>query len=425
MDLRFVPPDFRYKGAALFDSPSLRNTQLSFLYDDVHEELIPLGLQTTTIQDLCNDLASWIQEVGVSELGTKGTVWHRKVASLFCGHTELKDQLLSLPIIPLRDGSWVTGRKPRLYQAMLTGDEYVPSGIDLFIIEQSASQDLERRRFYDFLGIPVYNPTQVCPLILKLHAGTPSSVEQRTRRDLVKDAIYLFRKRDQVGSDRAPDIYFSVTNQGQYSRRKDLIYIIDHQSQPSLVEKYQDTPKNPFYLLDDLYMKFMREDDLNTQNVFREWLLKSSSISTVPVLLRDHYPTPEWVFLRDTEVTDLFAVLEQTCKHGIPNPRLMQVVPELRVNCRDGTRRPLAELAIPTKEMLRLCPHLDFADLREPERWGFLSKFGILTRPNTVGVLQELDFLAGQPTDLVDKDTVHECYRRLNESSAQERNVIS
>ncbi|KAG5656873.1 hypothetical protein KAF25_011042 [Fusarium avenaceum] len=425
MDLRFIPPDFRHKGEALFDTSSLRNTQLSFLYDNVHEELMPLGLQTTTMQDLCNDLASWIQEVGVSELGTKGTIWHRKVASLFCGHVELKDQLLSLPIIPLRDGSWVNGRKPRLYQAMLTGDEYVPSGIDLFIIDQSASQDLERRRFYDFLGIPAYNPTQVCPLILKLHAGSPSSVEQRTRRDLVKDAIYLFRKRDQVGSDRAPDIYFSVTNQGQYSRRKDLIYIIDRQSQPSLIEKYKDTPKNPFYILDDLYMKFMREDDMNTQNVFREWLLKSSSISTVPILLRDHYPTPEWAFLRDTEVTDLFVILEQTCKYGTPNPRLMQVVPELLVNCRDGTRRPLAELAIPTKEMLRLCPHLDFADLREPERWGFLSKFGILTRPNTVGVLQELDFLAGQPADLVDKDAVHECYRRLNESSAQERNVIS
>ncbi|KAK2686428.1 hypothetical protein QWA68_014817 [Fusarium oxysporum] len=423
-ELRFVPHDFRYEGHALFDSPSLRKTHLSFQYDDVIEELSPLGLQTSSIQDLCNDFCSWIREVGVSVLATKTPEWHRKVVSLFCGHKKLKDQLLSLPIIPLRDGSWTSGRRSRLYQAMATGDEYVPSGINISIIERNASQDPERRRFHDFLGIPVYNATQVCTLILDLHAGTPSSIEQRTPEDLVKDALYIFRNRDEFGSDRASDMYFSVVNQGHYSRRKDQIYIIDHKSQPSLVEKYKDTPKNPFYVLDELYMACMRGYDLITQKVFLEWLLKSPSISTVPILLRDHYTTPEWVFLRDTDVTDLLAVLEQACKYDTLSPRLMQAVPELRVNCSDGNRRPLAELAIPTKEMLRLCPHLDFADLREPERWGFLSRFGILTRPNTVAMLRELELLADLPVDSVDKDAVHECYRVLNRSSKQEHNLI-
>lgn len=422
--LRFVPPDFRYQGRALFDSPSLRKRHLSFHYDSVREELRLLKLQTMNIQDLYEEFSSWLEEFGVSILDDKPPEWHRQIASLFCDHTELKDQLSSLPIIPLRDGTWVSGRKSRLYQEIGAGNEYVPKGIDLCIIDRTASQDPERRRFYDFLDIPVYDPRQVCNLILELHAGNASSIEQRMPEDLVKDAVYLFRKRDVFESDRAPGIYFLVMNQGQSSRRKDQIYVVDLKAKPNLIQKYKDTPNNPFYILDDLYKTSIREDDLVTQGAFQAWLSRSSSISTVPILLRDHYPTPEWIFLRDTEVTDLLAVLEQTCRYGSPSPRLIQAVPELRVNCRDGLRRPLAEVAIPTKELLQACPHLNFADMQQPERWVFLSKFGVLTSPNTVARLRELHILAGLPVDSIDKDAVHECYRGLNRSVEQERHII-
>ncbi|KAJ3531643.1 hypothetical protein NM208_g6992 [Fusarium decemcellulare] len=423
--LRFTPTKFRFEGDALFDSPSLRKKQLAFQYDGVYGQLELLGVQRTTIQDLCQEFSDWIAEFGVSILDTKPPEWHRKVASLFYGETGLKAHLLSLPIIPLRDGSWVNARRAHLYLEVGNTEEYVPGGINISIVDRAACEDLDRRRFYEFLGIPAYDPKHVCELIMELHSGNASSMADRAAEDLVRDAMYLFKNRDRLGKYAAPDIYFLTTNQEQPSYRKTQVYLIDHNAAPSLIDKYRDTPKNPFYILDDLYERMMSDDNKVNKKAFFQWLLKSPNISTVPILIRDHYPTPEWTFLRDTNVTDLLLVLEELCKDNDPSPRLLQAVPELLVNCQDGTRRPLAELAVPTRDLVRTCPHLDFADLPQPERWGFLSIFGILTCPNTSAILRELDALLDLPIELVDKDVVYECYRGLSRSPDQDRQIIS
>ncbi|KAH6867174.1 hypothetical protein B0T10DRAFT_611919 [Thelonectria olida] len=398
-ELHFLPTDFRFEGHALFDCPSLRRKHLSFRYDQVREELEPLGVQDINIQDLCKEFAAWIAEVGVSRLGEQPPEWHRKVASIFCVDAGLKDSLTKLPIIPLRDGSWVSARKAHLYLETGTGDEYVPGGISISIVDRAATQDPVRRRFFEFLGIPTYDPRHVCNLILEMHSGNTLRVMDRMPEDLVRDAIYLFRNRDLHGQECSPEIYFLVTNRGQSFRRKTQIYILDHTAVPSLIDKYKDTERNPFYILDELYEKLVRGDDRITPMAFFGWLLKSPNISTVPILLRDHYPTPEWAFLRDKEVTDLLLVLKQLCKHEPPGPRLLHAVLELRVKSREGTHRPLAELAIPTEGLLQICPHLDFADLQQPESWKFLAKFGILTAPNTTARLQELAILASLPIE--------------------------
>ncbi|KAF5008934.1 hypothetical protein FDECE_4797 [Fusarium decemcellulare] len=422
--LRFMPTKFRFEGDALFDSPSLRKKQLAFQYDGVYGQLELLGVQRTTIQDLCQEFSDWIAEFGVAILDTKPPEWHRKVASLFYGETGLKEHLLSLPIIPLRDGSWVNARRAHLYLEVGNTEEYVPGGINISIVDRASCEDLDRRRFYEFLGIPAYDPKHVCKLIMELHSGNASSMADRAAEDLVRDAMYLFKNRDRLGKYAAPDIYFLATNQEQPSCRKTQIYLIDHNAAPSLIDKYRDTPKNPFYILDDLYERMMSDDNRVNKKAFFQWLLKSPNISTVPVLIRDHYPTPEWTFLRDTNVTDLLLVLEQLCKDKDPSPRLLQAVPELLVNCQNGTRRPLAELAVPTRDLVRTCPHLDFADLPHPERWGFLSIFGILTCPNTSAILRELDALVDLPIELVDKDVVYECYRGLSRSPDEDRQII-
>ncbi|KAH7142143.1 hypothetical protein EDB81DRAFT_899719 [Dactylonectria macrodidyma] len=423
-ELRFVPAKFRFEGDALFNNPSLQRQHLSFQYDGVYGDLEPLGVQRTSILDLCDELSAWIAELGVSALGSQPHEWHRKVASIFHGEEALKDRLMSLPIIPLRDGSWVCARKEHLYLEQGTRDEYVPNQINVSIIDRAASEDPERRRFYEFLGIPTYDPRQVCNLILELHIGNTSSVRDRMPEDLVRDAVYLFRHRDLFVQEGVPEIYFLVTNQGLCYRRKTQIYIVDHTAKPSLVDKYRNAPNSPFYVLDELYRSVVYGDDQIVPETFYRWLLKSPNISTVPILVRDHYPTPEWAFLRDTEITDLLLVLEQLCKIGAPHARLLQAVPELRVRCRTGLHRPLAELAIPTDDLLRACPHLDFADLPNPERWVFLAKFGIPTAPNTTARLRELDALASLPVELVDKDVVHACYRGLSLSPDVEKHEI-
>ncbi|UPL02380.1 hypothetical protein LCI18_013314 [Fusarium solani-melongenae] len=409
-ELKFMPRKFRFEGEALFDCPSLRKKHLSFKYDGVYDELALLGVQRTGTFELCEEFSTWVGEVGSSGLDAKHAGWHQHVARLFYGKEELKEKLMGLPIIPLRDGSWVSARTDRLYMASEAGDEYVPSGISISIIDPTACQDSDRRKFYQFLGILAYNPFQVCSLIMELHSGNGSELSDRQPEDLISDAGYFFKHRQLRPGQGAPEIFFYVNKPEYSTRRKTQIYIDVPTVKPRLINKYKDMPKNPFNMLDEGYVKIICAEDSALKGEFYSWLLKSENISAVPVLVRDRMLSAEWLFLRETKVTDLFLVIEQLCKNNDVNPRLLTAVPELQVDCRDGTRRLLGELAIPTLDLVRACPHLDFANLPTPERWAFLDHFGILTAPNTTSRLKELQALASIPIESVDRDLVHTTY---------------
>lgn len=268
-ELRFLPTEFRYRGNAIFESFHLRQAHLSFDYDHVVDELSLLGVQQTSIEDLVDEFSIWIAEYGVSRLSARSIKWHQTVASIFCDQVQLKNTLSGLPIIPLRDGSWVSANTPNLYLRAETGDEYVPASIDISIVDEAASKDPVRRRFYQFLGIKIYTPRLVCNLILELHSGHPSSVADRTPGDLVMDAAYLFKHRNLLEREGAPQMYFLVKNQGNHSRRSSQIYVVDHASVPSLIDKYKDTPGNPFYILDEEYGNFYAEDEFTKRTFYK------------------------------------------------------------------------------------------------------------------------------------------------------------
>ncbi|KAM6516418.1 hypothetical protein FALCPG4_014601 [Fusarium falciforme] len=413
-ELKFMPRKFRFEGEALFDSPSLRKKHLSFNYDGVFEELGLLGVQRIGTFELCEEFSTWVAEVGSSGLGAKPAGWHQHVARLFCDKTELRDRLMNLPIIPLRDGSWANAKTEHLYVASETEDEYVPSGIRISIIDQTACQDSVRRSFFQFLGILAYTPSQVYNLIMELHAGNGSDLSDRQPEDLVSDAGYLFKHRHLRPGQGAPEIFFYACNYEASTRRKHQLYIDDRAAKPRLVNKYKHTPRHPFYILDERYVSTICGENSAVKEEFKSWLLRSENISAIPVLISNNYPSPEWVFLRDTNVTDLLLVIEQLWKSNSINTRLFPIVPELQVDCRDGTRRRLGELAIPTPDLLRACPHLPFAALPTPERWAFLDQFGILTAPNTTARLKELQALARLPIESVDRELVHETYHGLS-----------
>lgn len=159
------------------------------------------------------------------------------------------------------------------------------------------------------------------------------------------------------------------------------------------------------------------------QQAFSDWLLQSPIILQVPELVRNHRLTPEWAFLRDTNVIDLLHALQfhygsSTRTHVAVPHVLYMAVSELQLRCRDGDQRRLGCLALPTEELLRECPNIDFVDLPEagsPDSWDFLSRFGVLCTCNTAARLRELQALSKrfQPGE-VDKEVVHGIYRALN-----------
>ncbi|KAI8712978.1 DUF3883 domain-containing protein [Fusarium sp. LHS14.1] len=423
-ELKFMPRKFRFEGEALFDSLSLRAKHLSFNYDGVFEELGLLGVQRIGTFELCQEFSTWVAEVGSAGLDAKPAGWHQHVTSIFCDKAELRDQLMNLPIIPLRDGSWVNAKTEHLYMASEAEDEYVPSGISISIIDRTACQNSVRRKFYRFLGILDYTPSQVYNLIMELHAGNGSDLSDRQPEDLISDAAYLFKHRHIRPGQGAPEIFFYASNYEASTRRKHQLYIDDRAAKPRLVNKYRNTPRHPFYILDERYVSPICGENSAVKDEFKRWLLKSENISSIPTLISNNYLSAEWVFLREKSVTDLLLVVEQLSKSNSIHTRLFPAVPELQVDCRDGTRRRLGELAIPTPDLLRACPHLSFAALPTPERWTFLDQFGILTAPNTASRLKELQALASLPIESIDRNLVHETYHGLSLSLDEEAEDI-
>ncbi|RYO93890.1 hypothetical protein DL762_000845 [Monosporascus cannonballus] len=428
--LRYVPKEYRFEDGTLFDLPSINASHLSFAYDSVRENLSLIGVTTLTLEELCDEFKVWIDEVGVAGIEEQSTQWHRQVSSLFYDVPRLKEKLQDFPIIPIRDGSWVNAGEKHVYLASNNGDEHVPTGVDISIVDQDASRDRVRRKFFNFLGIEEYSPRQVCDLILELHEDLLARRTGRAIKELVADAAYLFKHRSQLKRDGAPAIFFAVMKDGKpvMSRFKQT-YLIDPRVKPGLIAKYRNTPGNPFSVLSDEYETAICDEGTEgTAKEFREWLLRSenSLFATIPILVHGTKLSPEWNFLRDQDVVDLLYVVKFYCKMYNPPLKLLKAVPELEVYCLDGVARALGLLAVPTADLKQHCPHLDFAKLPEPtlENWGFLSKFGVITTCDTTARLRELQALSELPVDDVDKKAVHEIYRALSSSMSLNKEEI-
>ncbi|KAB5583473.1 hypothetical protein GE09DRAFT_302763 [Coniochaeta sp. 2T2.1] len=427
--LRYVPHEYRFGDGdqgVLFDLPSdgPDRFHLAFEYDDVWEELKDLGVRRLSQDEQCNEFEQWIGQVGAAGLKNQPVAWHERVSSLFCGCQSLRARLRALPIIPLRDGTWVNAESERLYLDSGSEDQ-VPEDLDISIVDAAASQNKTRRLFFEFLGIVQYSSYHVCQAIIKLHHDMDKRIHNV--QHVVNDAAYLFK--NDSGLFGPPPIFFIVVKDGRReSRRLAPIYCDDRRAQLNLITKYRGSAGSPFAILDyETYKPKIcaglskASDAAQREFGFLDWLLRSDTFMTVPRLVMDDRLTDEWTFLRNTNVIDLLHALRHTIasKRELPAV-LVYVLPSLQVPCRDGKMRPLNCLALPTEELLQECPHIDFIDLPRlssfvKPTWDFLRQFGVLSTCNTAARLRELQALGKTfAADKVDKEAVHKIYRALN-----------
>lgn len=400
--VRYVPKEYRFKGETLFDLTSINKKHLSFAYDHVRGPLRSIGVSRLSLHDLCKEFCQWVECFGIAGLKKKPDKWHSKVATIFCqAEARIKRELKNLPIIPLHDGSWVKAMEANLYLPSLNNNEHVPSGVNISIVAEDAVRDPSRRKFYEYLDIKEYNPDQVCRLILALHRKLASDWTGRSVEDLIADAAYLFKHRSRLKTDGAPDIFFAACKNGELVKtRTPRIYVIDPKSKHNVIVKYKDTPGNPFAVLSKKYKaEFVEKGMSRLLPDFREWLLQSNDstiFATIPDLVRNSTLTPEWEFLRKQNVLDLlYVVRDRLLTNKRQAPKLVEAVPRLKVCCLHGGSRTLGSLAVPTPDLKRHCPHLDFAALPEPtsQDWNFLAQFGVITELGTTAILRELQAL--------------------------------
>lgn len=192
-NLFYIPLEYRLDGEPLAEQEDAKSNHLSFLYDLENENMLgglkAVGVSEMTFNDFYEELRQTIDEGEDYFLNRKSAEWHSKIASLFVDHATNK-QALELPLVPLCDGRWVTAGKSHLFLNRRNNNPMVPRGIKICLVDDSASQDENRKEFFNWLGIKKCKPEDVCRMIMELHLK-----KSRARRleDWVSDAIYLFR----------------------------------------------------------------------------------------------------------------------------------------------------------------------------------------------------------------------------------------
>ncbi|KAH7302958.1 hypothetical protein B0I35DRAFT_500441 [Stachybotrys elegans] len=410
-DLRYVPELFRFEGQALFDCPSTRRRHLSFGYDQVQHELRHIGIADLTPSDMVTELLTWLTENGAAALSAKPDRWHEKMAFAFQQSHEIKGRLKDLPIIPLVDGSWVSANTKRLYLFSETDDVQVPRGISISLVDKATSLNPTRRALFEFLDIPTYDKKEVCDLIGELHRHM-SNVANRDVVDMVADVAYLFRHRSLYWRNSTPVLHLLTNQKGTFANSNSRVYIITDSTGGRVMSKYKDEPGSPFPMLDERYVETICGTDEENTHSFLQWLVAEQSVETTPALVCERNLTPEWLFLRNRDARDILMIIRDLDAKRKLSSQLAAEIPRLKVPCRNGFDRALADVAIPTHKLVQTCPHIVFADLPDPESWGFLAKFKITTRPTTETILEELAALSSMAS--VDANIVKECYRWLS-----------
>ncbi|KAJ0377663.1 hypothetical protein COL26b_004134 [Colletotrichum chrysophilum] len=137
---------------------------------------------------------------------------------------------------------------------------------------------------------------------------------------------------------------------------------------------------------------------------FHQWLTGKDlcQLATRPRLTFYHRDSNEDRLTRERKwlikhaVMDLVLLMRDDWAHYAANQRtLIPAAKKLLVPCRDGKVRELQETAIPSSSLLEACPHINFADISEPnnDKWCFLSNFSVIVEAKDQARIRELEVL--------------------------------
>lgn len=155
-----------------------------------------------------------------ASLSSKTPEWHSRVARILCNHfpderyhscSRLRHDIKALRIIPLDDGSWVSGdfcasRKVFFDQGRRIA---LSAGLDFRFVEASAADDSYRRQLYQLLGVKPCDETEVCEMILESHRTMIRSPPLGT---LISHAVYIFRARFKPGHGQSLRLRLADSN---------------------------------------------------------------------------------------------------------------------------------------------------------------------------------------------------------------------
>ena len=381
-----------------------------------------LGVRLFTEQDFLNRLTI-VYPLRTAHTNDADQEWHEDVAKALntISYNRWSTQISRLPLVPLRDGRWISTASAKEAVFLDHSDEMsTPAGIDIQLVHASATANPERLNLYKNLGIRNCSCYEVSNLILKKHqAGYPSVDGYKAA---AMHLVYLFRAR--ATKPVLPYSHIWVCDQAKRWTKPQDLYI-ELPGQNFFADLFLKDPD----CLTFIHPNYLKVVPKKERASWLDWLVKTFSLSTTPRIVEQgglsrafksiikHHDSVTWLnVLRDSK---------WRCNPLINNA-IYKELAGTKVTCVDEVLRRLDETVFPTPELLRVCAKFDiqppFIKVDKPED----SDWMYLLEPLGVGMTATVDFYIQvlrriKETKQIDKDQVLKVYQALvecNNSSA-------
>ena len=399
--LYYIGTGFRLDGMPLVEDERSAQRHLSFLYDSgVLTILYDMGLKRMGINYFVHELKEIIVRVGNSYLESQSREWHSKLADVLRLYNPNRSSLSDLPLIPLRDGRWVTASHRHVFLEEDRSISTIPGGLDIHLVQAEACRDPRRKALFIWLGIRECDRGEVCRMIIERY----SSPRLPTLVDAVDDAIYLF-KTPRLSRITAVGRLLLVGGPPSLVFKNGHDLYVEEPNQTSIISRYAENPASTMPLLHPMYISKVRE--LGQESEFVSWICSNLGVSTKPRLVDRHRRlTPEFTFLKANAGKDLLLLLRDSWEFYASQLEhsdsvLKNALKEMNVVCTDEQLRPLSETILPREPLRAAAPNLPFIDIPDPDNtgWNKLAVFGVLTWKSSTLYLRELKALALLPVD--------------------------
>jgi len=186
--LQVIPPVFLdNSGKPLITRPGGAKTYASSLYNPA--DLAVLGIQEMTMPGFSKLLEDYATREFVN-FRSRPEEWHASVAEIIVKVGAQHFRHINL--IPLRNGSWISGNNKPFFFPDAGADFAVPRGIDIKMIATGGNGAWLRRQLYSALGAKTIDTSKVHQMIVDQHTAQGQHSSRWTVEDVVEHAWFLF-----------------------------------------------------------------------------------------------------------------------------------------------------------------------------------------------------------------------------------------
>jgi hypothetical protein len=365
-------------------------------HDKEHMVLRMMGVEIMSFHQFINILKTYMAG-DTDDFRNQSGEWHSLIAKILYEQASETD-LQSLAVIPLQTGRWISRIEGQAHfetrEAIPAGK--IPEGVpELLIVDQAVSQEPQRRKLLEKLGVKDLNQAEVCRLIINCHMATKAP--ELTLDVYISHATYLFEAASAgVFSPKGKNIW--VLDQDGLPRESATMYL-DTPGSPHIVSAILDAPSWHSCLLHPAYLLAYKGKKLER---WIKWLQTHLAIrSTIRIAVRGVL-TAEFQHLKATRPSAL--LLEIMIESWTKEPdqltsNVKQQLGGIDVLCVNGETVHLNKTCLPVPALQELAPQgIFFVQLNSPLKpvWKELRELGVVVKPNLAFYLQCLSLTQGK-----------------------------